>query len=109
MPARRRRFPRRCHRNDGRFRPWSGGLTCLRAGRLPIPRQQFVEFLGRMLGDAPKNVGQPGLRINIVHVGATIRLYITAARSQQRSEPQNNHDFRRHLQTDAANSSGGLA
>jgi hypothetical protein len=40
---------------------------------MPIPGQQFVEFLGRMLGDARENVGEPGLRINIVHLGRLCR------------------------------------
>ena len=47
-----------------------------------------------MLGDARENVGEPGLRIDVVHLGGVIRLYITAARSPPRSEPQNSHDFR---------------
>ena len=40
---------------------------------MPIPRQQFVEFLGRMLGDAPRDVSEPGLRINIVRLGRLCR------------------------------------
>jgi hypothetical protein len=46
-----------------------------------------------MLGDASQDIGEPSLRINIVHFGVTIRLYINAARSPPRSEPQNNQDF----------------
>jgi len=43
--------------------------TDLRAGPTPIPRQQFVEFLDGMFGDAGQDVGEPGLRIDIVHLG----------------------------------------
>src|SRR5882757_8582337 len=55
-----------------RFRaagPWLGGLTGLRGGLTRIPGQQYVQVLNGMLGDAPQNVGEPGLRINIVHFG----------------------------------------
>ena len=34
-----------------------------------IPRQQFVEFLDGMFGDAGQDVGEPGLRIDVVHLG----------------------------------------
>jgi hypothetical protein len=30
---------------------------------MPIPREQFVESLNGMLGDARQNVGEPGSRI----------------------------------------------
>jgi hypothetical protein len=43
--------------------------TDLRAGPAPIPRQQFVEFLDGMFGDAGQDVGEPGLRIDVVHLG----------------------------------------
>jgi hypothetical protein len=33
----------------------------------PIPRQQFVEPLNRMLGDTRQDIGEPGLRIDVVH------------------------------------------
>ena len=43
--------------------------TDLRAGPTPIPRQQFVEFLDGMFGDAGQDVGEPGLRIDVVDLG----------------------------------------
>jgi hypothetical protein len=46
-----------------------------------------------MLGDARQNVGEPSLRIMSFILAVTIRLYMIAARSPPRSEPQNNHDF----------------
>jgi hypothetical protein len=35
----------------------------------PIPWQQLIEPLDRMLGDAVQNVGEPGLWIDVVHFG----------------------------------------
>src|ERR1035437_6114290 len=43
--------------------------TDLRAGPTLIPRQQFVEFLDGMFGDAGQDVGEPGLRVDVVHLG----------------------------------------
>jgi hypothetical protein len=34
----------------------------------PIPWQQIIEPVNRMLGNASENVGEPSLRINIVHL-----------------------------------------
>jgi hypothetical protein len=52
---------------------------------------------GRMLGDARESVGEPGLRIDVIHLSGdlvvTIRLYIAAARLPPLSEPQNDHDI----------------
>ena len=36
--------------------------------RLPVPRQQLVER-DRVLGDAGEDIGEPGLRIDVVHLG----------------------------------------
>ena len=36
---------------------------------MPIPRQQLIDPVGRMPGDAGQDVGQPGLRIDIVQFG----------------------------------------
>src|SRR6267378_5015496 len=59
----------------------------------PIPWQQFVESLNGMLGNTRQNVREPGLWIDVVHLGCGDQ-YITAARSPPRSEPQNKHDLR---------------
>jgi len=40
-----------------------------RLKRPPIPRQEFVKLIDRVLGDAGEHVGQPGLRIDIVQFG----------------------------------------
>lgn len=69
----------------------SGCRIDLLASVTPIPWKEFVEPLDWMLGDACQNVSEPGLRIDTSFILAvTIRLYITAARSPPRSEPQNN-------------------
>ena len=46
----------------------SGGLINVPDGGAPIPWQEFVEPLDGMLGDAVQNVGEPGLRIDVVHL-----------------------------------------
>ena len=45
----------------------SGRLFGAVSKQLPIPRQEFVEPVSRVLGDAGQNVGQPSLRIDVVH------------------------------------------
>src|SRR5258707_10916536 len=35
----------------------------------PVPRQELVDPAGRVLSDPGQHVGQPGLRIDIVHLG----------------------------------------
>ena len=35
----------------------------------PVPRQQIVEPVRGMLGDPSQDVGEPGLRIDVVHFG----------------------------------------
>jgi hypothetical protein len=34
----------------------------------PVPRQQFVEAGDRMFGDAGQDIGEPGLRIDVVEL-----------------------------------------
>ena len=46
----------------------SGGAR-LRFGRSPIPWQEFVDAIDRMVGDAGEDVGEPSLRIDVVHLG----------------------------------------
>jgi len=62
----------------------------LRAGPAPISWEQFIEPLDEMLGDAGQNAGEPGLRIDIVHLGRDDQ----AACAPPRSEPRNSQDFR---------------
>jgi hypothetical protein len=33
-----------------------------------VPRQEFVDLVGRVLGDAGQDVGQLGLQIHVVHL-----------------------------------------
>ena len=35
----------------------------------PVPGQQLVETSDRMVGDAGEDIGQPGLRIDVVELG----------------------------------------
>jgi hypothetical protein len=37
--------------------------------RTPIPRQEFVDALGRMIRQAGQHVGEPSLRIDIIELG----------------------------------------
>jgi len=48
---------RRCSRGGGRHE-----LTSL----VPGPREQFVDLLHRMVRQAGKDVGEPGLRIDVI-------------------------------------------
>ena len=41
----------------------------MRLKRSPVPGQEFVEPVDRVLGDTGQDVGQPGLRIDVVHFG----------------------------------------
>ena len=62
--------------------------------RLPVPRRQLIQPMRGVAGDAGEDVSQPGLRIDAdSSCTVMIRLYIAAARSPPRSEPQNSHDF----------------
>src|SRR3979409_846481 len=47
----------------------SGCLISMRLKRSPVPGQEFVEPVDRVLGDTGQDVGQPGLRIDVVHFG----------------------------------------
>jgi hypothetical protein len=54
-----------------------GGVARVPSSRLsvsdvelaPIPRQELIQFLDGMLGDASQDIGEPSLRINVVHFG----------------------------------------
>jgi len=47
----------------------SGCLISMRLKRSPVPGQEFVEPVDRVLGDTGQDVGQPGLRIDVVQFG----------------------------------------
>jgi hypothetical protein len=47
----------------------SGRLPGTLSKQLPIPRQEFVDPVNWVLGDAGQDVGQPGLRVDVVHFG----------------------------------------
>ena len=36
---------------------------------LPVPREEFVQPELRLLGDAGEDVGEPGLRVDVVELG----------------------------------------
>ena len=54
---------------QGSRRKRCGGLR----PRSPVPRQQFIEPMRRMGGDAREDVGEPRLRIDAVHLGGLCR------------------------------------
>ena len=76
-----------------RWQARSGCLISMRLKRSPVPGQEFVEPVDRVRGDTGQDVGQPGLRIDVVHLAVTMMLYMAAARCPPRSEPANSHDF----------------
>ena len=45
--------------------PLIGGLFDL-AQPFPFPGKQLVQARGRQIGDADQNIGEPGLRVNVV-------------------------------------------
>ena len=53
------------HRSGRQPAQWRAGL--------PVPWQQFVELTSRMFGDAGEDVGEPGLRIDVIHLGGLCR------------------------------------
>jgi hypothetical protein len=59
----------------------------------PVPGQQRVQFLHRVIGDAGQHVAKPGLWIDmVISLAVPIREYIAAARSPPRPEPANSED-----------------
>ncbi len=60
----------------------------------PFPRQQFLEPSCWMIGDPREDVGEPGLRIDVVHFGGDDQAIHGGGARPTRSEPQNNHDLR---------------
>jgi hypothetical protein len=65
----------------------SGRLLGTLSMQFPIPRQEFVDPVSRVLGDAGEDIGQPSLRIDIVHFGRLCRApnYAEVARFPQDS------------------------
>jgi hypothetical protein len=57
---------------------------------LPIPRQQFLKPVLRRIGDAGEDVGQPGLRIDVVELRRQSPWPPPGA--APRSEPANSQD-----------------
>ncbi len=49
------------------MRRLGGGL--LGAGALPIPGQEFIDPFSRMILQARQDIGEPGLRVNVVEFG----------------------------------------
>src|SRR5260370_13880244 len=49
-----------------------GGL--LRVPGLPIPRQEFIDAPGGMILQAREDVGEPGVRVDVVELGGLCRL-----------------------------------
>src|ERR1700674_5231752 len=46
----------------------SGGDGLI-GGFFPMPRQEFADAGGRMVGDAAEHIGEPGLRVDVVELG----------------------------------------
>jgi hypothetical protein len=40
---------------------------------LPIPRRELIDALGRMILQARQDVGEPGLRVDVVELGGLCR------------------------------------
>jgi hypothetical protein len=59
----------------------------------PSSRQEFVETLHRMIGDAGEDVGEPFLGIEVGELGGPNERVNQRPRSAPRSDQANNHDF----------------
>ena len=71
---------------------WTAGLLgcCLghgRCGRLPVPRQKFVDPMSGMAGDTSEDIRQPGMRIDVVHLGRDDKAIHGGGALTARSEP----------------------
>jgi hypothetical protein len=65
--------PRR-HRLTGFNAIASGGLSGLgRRLRLPVPRNQLIQPVRGLAGDAVEDIGQPGLWIDAIHLAGLCR------------------------------------
>jgi hypothetical protein len=51
--------------------PWPGGLLPLSCS--PGPREKLVELVDRVLSDAGEDVGEPRLRIDVIHLDGLCR------------------------------------
>jgi hypothetical protein len=60
----------------------------------PSSRQEFVETLHRMIGDAGEDVGEPFLGIEVGELGGPNERVNQRPRSAPRSDQANNHDLR---------------
>ncbi len=52
-----------------RPRPWVVGHSLLRSVLSVTPRHEFIQLCDLVVGDAAKNVSEPGLRIDVVELG----------------------------------------
>lgn len=53
-------------------------------GLLPFPRKQFVGPVRWVLGEAREHVGEPRLRVDVVHLGRRVSLFQQPARRAKR-------------------------
>jgi hypothetical protein len=56
------------------YLPWTAGLLCCcldcsGCGGLPVPGQKLFEPLSGMAGDPSEDIRQPGMRVDVIHLG----------------------------------------
>jgi hypothetical protein len=78
----------------GIFRRQSCGQAAVCGRARPVPRQQFMEARGRIIGNARNRSASQARGSISFSLAVTISDYIAAARTPPRSEPANNQALR---------------
>src|SRR5258708_1727184 len=60
----------------------------------PVPGKELVEPMSTMVVDATEDVGEPGLRIDVVETGGLDKRVHEGGRCPPRSDPANSHALR---------------
>ena len=64
---------------------------------LPVPWQQFIDPLGRMIGKFREDIGEPGLRIDVVELaGREVRSSVSLLRGLRHIEASDQRALTEH-------------
>ena len=68
-----------------RAAPVRGSCRQFGSSALPVPGQELGQAGRRVIIDPAEDIGEPGLRVDVVELGGLDHVYIDAARSPPRS------------------------